>query len=109
MTPAMQTLRNLRLSARLGGAFGLVAVLLLAIALLGASRVGTVKNDMNDLAKHKLRAQSLIGAMSERGSSIANATTQHLYVFDGDLKSEDALQKEILDDMATDDRDGAEL
>ena len=41
--------RHLPLSARLGGAFGLVAVLLLAVAVLGVSRVGAVKHDVNEL------------------------------------------------------------
>ena len=102
----MKTLRNLRLSARLGGAFGLVALLLLAIALLGATRVNAVKNDVNDLGQRKIRAQALIGQMGARASSTINATTQHLYVFDGDVKHEDGIAKEIAADMAADDRDG---
>ena len=105
----MQTLRNLRLSARLGGAFGLVAVLLLAIAVLGATRLGVVKNDVNQLASHEIRAQALVGQMAERSSATINAVTQHLYVFDGNLKEEDALAAEIKAAMTADDADAAKL
>ena len=74
----MQTLRNLRLSARLGGAFGLVAVLLLAIAILGATRIGAVKHDANDLAQNKMRAAGMLGEMKESLSSAMNAASQRL-------------------------------
>jgi methyl-accepting chemotaxis protein len=106
---AMQTLRNLRLSLRLGGAFGLVAVLLLAIAILSASRLAAVRNDVNQLSSHEIRAQALVGQMAERSSATINATTQHLYVYDGDLEHEDALDAEIKADMAKDDADAATL
>jgi hypothetical protein len=64
------------LSARLGGAFGLVAVLLLAVAVLRISRVGAVKHDVNDLGLRKLHAQALIGAIADRTGANAQATTQ---------------------------------
>jgi methyl-accepting chemotaxis protein len=100
ITVPMQSLRNLRLAVRLGGAFGLVALLLLAISVVGALRVAGVKTDLNHIADVNMHAQSVIGDVTQRTESAANATTQHLYVFDGDLKNEDQLQVEIKADGA---------
>jgi methyl-accepting chemotaxis protein len=105
----MRTLRNLRLSVRLGGAFGLVALLLVAIAVLGITRVRTVQNQVDDLAKNKMRASAILGEMKEGMIQTMNATSQHLYVYDGDIKEEDALAKEINADIATGDKAGPQL
>ncbi len=51
----------------------------------------------------------MIGAMKESISSAMNAATQHLYVYDGDLKNEDALGKEIAADIAAGDQNGPKL
>jgi hypothetical protein len=82
-------------------------VLLLAVAVLGISRVGAVKHDVNDLGLRKLHAQALIGAIADRSGANAQATTQHLYVYDGDLENEDALQREIVRQFAATDRDAS--
>jgi hypothetical protein len=105
----MRTLRNLRLSARLGGAFGLVALLLLAIAVLGATRASAVKNDVNDLAQNKMRAAAMLGEMKASIEASMNAASQHLYVYDGDLEAQDALGKKIASDIALGDKNGPEL
>jgi methyl-accepting chemotaxis protein len=101
--------RHLPLSARLGGAFGLVAVLLLAVAVLGISRVGAVKQDVDDLGVRSLRAQALIGSIADRTGANAQATTQHLYVYDGDLETEDSLQRGISRQFAATDRETSTL
>src|SRR4051812_37818139 len=93
----MQSLRNLRLSFRLGGAFGLVVLGLLVVALLGATRVSSVKGDANQLADVKMKAQTIAGGMAQRSSTVAFDATQHLYVYDGDLKTQDGMAKEIKD------------
>ena len=46
----MQTFRNLRLSARLGAAFGFLIVALLVIALVGPNSVGKVNGTAESLS-----------------------------------------------------------
>jgi hypothetical protein len=42
-----------------------------------------------------IAALERVSDLGERSESIAHKTAQHLYVYDGDLKAEDTLQKEI--------------
>src|SRR4051812_39117619 len=105
----MRTLRNLPLAVRLGGAFGLVAVLLVAISVLGVTRMRAVQHHVDDLADNEMRAAALIADMKEGMTGNVAGATQHLYVYDGDLEHGDALARSIAADMAEGDKAGPEI
>src|SRR5689334_7846932 len=105
----MRTLRNLPLAVRLGGAFGLVALLLVAIAVVGVTRVESVQHRADDLGRSKLRAAALIAGMKEGMTANVGAATQHLYVYDGELRHQDALAKGIAGDLAQGDKAAPEV
>src|SRR4051794_20888880 len=105
----MRTLRNLRLSVRLGGAFGLVALLLLATSVLSASRLGVVQSRVDQLSERTLRAQTLLSEMNDATLVSAGETARHLYVYDGDLKQQDAVARTVADQIAIGDADAPKV
>jgi methyl-accepting chemotaxis protein len=105
----MPAFKNLRLAVRLGLGFGTLAVALLVVGLLAASRIGGLDGDIKSLDHRELAAVDLAGQMSSRAQTVATDTTQHLYVFDGDLKNEDALATDVKRLNADNDRDAATL
>src|SRR4051794_17902796 len=105
----MRNLRNLPLAVRLGGAFGLVALLLLAVAVVGVSRVQSVRHQVDDLSQRTLRATTLLAEMNDSTSATAAAVVRHLYVFDGDLKAQDAVARQIDADIAVGAADGPRI
>jgi methyl-accepting chemotaxis protein len=105
----MSVFKNLRLAVRLGIGFGTLAVALLVVGLLAVSRMGGLDGDIQSLDHRELAALDLSGQVSRRAATVTTDTTQHLYVFDGDLKSEDALAAEIRSLEGANDRDAARL
>jgi methyl-accepting chemotaxis protein len=91
----MQTFRNLRLAVRLGVAFGALAVGLVVVAAVALASAGQNQSALESISKHDVAALELVSDLGERTQSIAHKTAQHLYVYDGDLEAEDALQAEI--------------
>ena len=90
----MQRFRNLRLAGRLGLGFGALALALIAVAALASTRMGGLGDDVRQLDAKELSAVDIAGRMSTRASTIAAKATQHLYVYDGDLETEDKIAKE---------------
>jgi methyl-accepting chemotaxis protein len=91
----MQTFRNLRLAVRLGVAFGALAAGLLIVAAVAFVSAGQNQSALESLSREDVTALELVADLGERSESIAHKTAQHLYVADGDLEAQDALQDEI--------------
>ena len=105
----MHFLRNLPLAARLGVAFGALALGLVVVALTAVVSVGRLDAQADELASARLRATRLVGGISERIHANGHKVVQHLYVRDGDLRAQDAIQAEIEAAAATNERDGKAL
>ena len=71
-------LRNLKISVRLGLAFGISSLLLLAIIVLGISRLADVSDNVDELAKDKypkvVWSYTLIGDIQQIALSMRNVT-----------------------------------
>ena len=91
-----QELRDLRLSYRLGLGFGALALGLLVVAFVAFRSAGDTRNTLENLTRHNLHALRSASDVEAHSQVIAHKTAQHLYVYDGDLKTEDRLQKEIV-------------
>ncbi len=91
----MQTFRNLRLAVRLGVAFGALAAGLLIVAAVAFVSAGQNQSALESLSREDVTALELVADLGERSESIAHKTAQHLYVADGDVEAQDALQDEI--------------
>ena len=61
----MKTFLNLRLSARLGAAFGFLVLALIVIAAVGIRGVGTVNDDADQLAKRDVAGLQDLVTVSE--------------------------------------------
>src|SRR3954453_38378 len=105
----MSAFKNLRLAVRLGLGFGTLAAALLVVGFLAVTRLGALDTDIHALDHRELAALDLAGEMSHRSSMIGTDVTQHLYVYDGDLKQQDALAAEIKRLDGQNDRDAAKL
>jgi methyl-accepting chemotaxis protein len=102
----MQFFRNLRLAVRLAIGFGTLAVGLLLVGVVAISAMGGLNSKTDDLGSRDLRATRFAGAIAERNATIAHLVAQHLYVHDGDLKTQDALAKRMQTLAAENDKDG---
>ena len=71
-------LANLKISVRLGLAFGISSLLLLAVVLLGISRLADVNENIDELANDKypkvVFSYNLIGEIQQTAVSMRNAT-----------------------------------
>ncbi|MGH2968174.1 MAG: hypothetical protein ACRDK0_03790, partial [Solirubrobacteraceae bacterium] len=103
----MKTFRNLRLSARLGVAFGALAGGLLVVAATATVVMGGLSSDIERIRDHDLKVANLLGSMGERSEMAGHLTAQHLYVFDGDLPRQDAVARLIEQLKAANERDFA--
>src|SRR5262245_32527615 len=90
----MHRLRNLPLAARLGLGFGMLALGLAIVSLIAVRSSGRTQADVRE-AGGDFHAVQLVGKLVERDETVAHLTAQHLYVFDGDLRREDALARRI--------------
>ncbi len=92
----MQMLRNLRLAARLGVAFGALALGLLVVSVVAFSATDGL-DDAGRLARrrrapvHRDRGRHRRSALPEEAHLLA----QHLYVHDGDLAAQDEVAAEF--------------
>ena len=101
--------RNLRLPLRLALAFGALAVGLLLVGSVALQQMRSLETKTTELTDRELRATALAGGLGERAAAISHDIAQHLYVFDGDLKSQDAVMYHIEELAAANARDSAEL
>jgi len=71
-------LRNLKISVRLGLAFGIISLLLVAIVLLAVNRLAAVSDDVDNLAKDKypkvVWSYTLIGDIQQIALAMRNVT-----------------------------------
>jgi methyl-accepting chemotaxis protein len=91
----MTSIRNLPLAARLGGAFGALCLALVVVAFTGVNAMGGLKAEADELATHDLVATEVLGQIQERAKDNVALVAQHLYVFDGDLGTQDELAEEL--------------
>jgi len=91
----MSFVSNLRLAARLGLAFGALAVGLVVIALTTTLSFNGVNGEMGDLTSKDMKALELSGAIAERTAAQKAIVGDHLYVHDGDLATQDELQAQF--------------
>src|SRR4051812_12277085 len=102
----MQSFRNLRLAVRLAIGFGTLAVGLLLVGVVAISAMGGLNSKTDQLGSHDLRATRLAGQIAERNATIGHLVAQHLYVHDGDIKTQDALQKRMASLSVDNTKDG---
>jgi methyl-accepting chemotaxis protein len=108
MSP-VQFFANLKLAARLALGFGTVALGLVVVAVFAGANLNRAGDDVDHLAGRDLLASDLAGRVVTRSAATGHLVAQHLYVFDGDLGREDAIQRRVLALRAANDRDGKEL
>ena len=88
----MSRFANLPLAVRLGTAFGLQAVALLLVTVLALAGLRLVpERGPRRCRQRDVRAVSLAGEVGQHVQSIGRLTTEHLYVYDGDLEAQDQL------------------
>ena len=85
----MQKLRNLPLAARLGVAFGALAVGLLVVTVVAFRATDGLGSKVDALAVDVPKYTELVDGIAARLPEEAHLTVRHLYVFDGDLKAQD--------------------
>jgi methyl-accepting chemotaxis protein len=105
----MRALGNVRVGTRLAAAFGLVGVALLVVAGSGYLGLHTADTRVQGLAKEDVGSLELLVTVGGRLQSNAHLTVRHLYVFDGDLKDENAIAAQISSLQTADRHDLASL
>jgi hypothetical protein len=90
----MSRIRSISIGIRLAVAFGVVCAACLIVALVGFKGASGLHTATQDVAADA-RSQQLLGTIAEDIASTTDSVLRHLYVFDGDLKTQDAIQKEI--------------
>src|SRR4051794_20092168 len=91
----MTSIRNLPLAVRLGGAFGALCLMLAIVAFSGVHSMNGVRDDSRNLANRHLRVAQLIGGIQQRAKDNMSLVAQHLYVYDGDLQSQDRIAGDL--------------
>ena len=91
----MKTFLNLRLSARLGAAFGFLVLALVVTAVVGLKGVGSVNGGAERISDRDVAALQDLVTVSEDFLASGYRVVRHLYVEDGDLKAQDGTAKEI--------------
>jgi len=91
----MKTFLNLRLSARLGAAFGFLVLALVISAAVALSGLGKVEDSAKRLSDHDVAALGHLVTVSEDFLASGYRVVRHLYVEDGDLRAQDKTAKEI--------------
>ena len=104
----MRRFASLPIAVRLGAAFGLLALALAAVTLTATHAFGTFRDDTQGLADRDMRAVAIAGALGQNLQAIGRETADHLYVYDGDLASQDeiavrvdALRQQAAEDSET--------
>jgi methyl-accepting chemotaxis protein len=91
----MSRFANLPLAARLAAAFGLQAIALLLVTALALQAFGTFRHQVGELSSRDVRAVSLAGEVGQHVQSIGRLSAEHLYVYDGDVKTQDQIAAKI--------------
>jgi methyl-accepting chemotaxis protein len=91
----MSRFNNLRLAHRLGIAFGALVVALVVIGAMSVSKLGTLGRTTDALSNHDIVTLEKVLMVEQRIQRTAYLTTSHLFVYDGDLKAQDAVEKQI--------------
>src|SRR5215218_3035623 len=91
----MHKLRNLRLAARLGIAFGALAVGLLVVSIVAFKSTDNLKTKVRSLSVEVPQYTAMVDGLAARLPEEAHAATEHLYVYDGDLKAQDDVAAEF--------------
>src|SRR3954447_1364304 len=98
----MSRISNLRLGARLAVAFGVLAVALAVVSAVAFTKLTSVGNETAKLGSGK-DAHALESVDDARTSlhNMAHGVVRHLYVYDGDLKTEDRIAAKLTKENAT--------
>jgi methyl-accepting chemotaxis protein len=91
----LSSFANLRLSARLGIAFGALIVALVVTAALSISGAGGIQSDADELSQRDVAAFGHLVTISEDFLAAHGDVVRHLYVEDGDLKAQDVTAERI--------------
>src|SRR3954453_15347361 len=98
----MSRISNLRLGARLGIAFGVLAVALAVVSAVALTKLTSVGNETEKLGSGKdARALEIVDDARTSLHNVAHGVVRHLYVYDGDLKTEDGIAAELTAENAT--------
>src|SRR5215210_9152648 len=85
----MHKLRNLRLAARLGIAFGTLALGLLDVSVVAFKSTDHLNTKVRSLSIEVPQYTAMVDGLAARLPEEAHTTVEHLYVYDGDLKAQD--------------------
>ncbi len=105
----MSRFANLPLAVRLAIAFGVQAVALVVVTVLALSTFSHASEQVDGLSTRNIRAVSLAGEVGQHVQSIGHLAAEHLYVFDGDLQTQDEIAKKIKDMRIDSEGDAAQL
>jgi methyl-accepting chemotaxis protein len=105
----MNALRNLRVGVRLSLGFGALAAGLVIVAVTSLFAMQSLRDNTHTLSTRDLRATGDLGALAQVSEGAGHMTAQHLYTFDGDLKTQDAVAKQIEAFVAEGDAKFAEM
>ena len=91
----MQKIRNLRLAVRLGIAFGALGLGLLVVSVVAFKSTGNLDTKVKALAVDVPQYTAVVDGIAARMPQEGHLLAQHLYVYDGDLKAQDAVAKQF--------------
>jgi methyl-accepting chemotaxis protein len=91
----MSFFTNLKLAARLGLAFGALALALVITTIVSANGLGQLDADAKKLSDRDVHALLELVTLSEDFLATNGDVLQHLYVEDGDLKAQDETAQRI--------------
>jgi methyl-accepting chemotaxis protein len=92
----MSFFTNLRLAQRLGIAFGALVVAVVIVGFVGVTKMNALDASVTELSDHDIVALETALTIEQRVMATAQQSVSHLYVYDGDLRAQDALQREML-------------
>ncbi|MEA2323456.1 MAG: methyl-accepting chemotaxis protein, partial [Solirubrobacteraceae bacterium] len=91
----MSRFNDLRLAYRLGIAFAVVILALAVIAAISVSRMSALNADARAMADHDVVSLEHVLTVQQRVERASALTVTHLYVYDGDLKAQDAVAAQV--------------
>src|SRR5919112_3010240 len=92
---SMSRFNNLRLAYRLGIAFGALVLALVVIGAISVSKINALEGQTTNLSDHDSIALEKVLTIEQRIQRTSYLTSSHLYIYDGDLKAQDGVAKEI--------------
>ena len=91
----MSRFNDLRLAPRLGIAFGALVLALVVVAVAGVTKMNALGTSVADLGDHDIVALETALTVEQRLTATAQNTVTHLYVYDGDLRAQDRIERQI--------------